>query len=71
MEGSLTLGRVKPCDLDKVVTLGPAKLGHLLLNTKTSEFSHVVLGIPDVYGEMRIKAEIKKQKFHTRGRDPC
>jgi hypothetical protein len=55
MEGSLTLGGVKPCDLDKVVTLRPLKLGHLLLSTKRSEFSHVVLGVPDVNSKMRIK----------------
>ena len=54
MERSLTLGGVKPCDLDKVVTLRPFKLVHLLLSTKSSEFSHVELGIPDVNGEMRI-----------------
>lgn len=57
MEGSLTLSGVKPCNLDKVVTLRPAKLGHLLLSTKSSEFSHVVLGIPGMNGVMRTKAE--------------
>ena len=57
MEGNLTLGGVKPCDLYYVVALWPAKLCHFLLNTKSSELSHIVLGIPEVNGEVRIKAK--------------
>ena len=55
IERGLTFGRIKPRDLDNVIALRPAKLGHLFLNTKISELSHVELGIPNMNGEARMK----------------
>ena len=57
MKRTLTLGGIKPSNLDNVVALRPAKLGHLFLGAKISEFPHVVLGIPNVNVEVRMKAE--------------
>jgi len=44
----LTLGRIKPGNLNKVIALGPLKFVHLLTCTQASKDSHIILRIREI-----------------------
>ena len=44
-----TLGRIESGNLDNVVTFRPLELGHLLLDAKAAEFSHIETRIPRLH----------------------